>query len=476
MAVRFAALVEQACGAAPQVASVLDRSMSLARLLRSIEERLDSGAPFAAIHGRGASVVRASDLTLARVLPEALSGQLVGDVAAPRTILLTGANGFLGRFLWLELVARLAQRDGELVCIVRGADDDAARQRLRAAFSSTDLALRAALDAATASGRLSVYAGDLMQPRLGLTAARHDELSERIDAIVHAGALVNHALSYAELFEPNVLGTAQVMRLAIQRRRKSIHFISSTAVLGGLRRSEPVRETELAAALWPRRADGGADAYAVGYGTSKWACEILLEALSRELALPVTVFRCGLLLAHRRYLGQLNEDDLMTRLWRGILDTKLAPTSFFASPAAVAPFDGVPVDFAAAAIASIALEASAGFSTYHPGGGDEGPSLDRLLEWIERDGHALRRLPYCEWLAAFRTALEMLDEPQRRRSALPVLHAWAHPIFDQLGIDSSKFRARLASDSLPSSSIPSSSITESYFRELLHALKPSHAP
>ncbi len=53
-------------------------------------------------------------------------------------------------------------------------------------------------------------AGDLAQPQLGLSQDVYDSLCAELDTIVHNGALVNHAYSYEQLFEPNVLGSVEV--------------------------------------------------------------------------------------------------------------------------------------------------------------------------------------------------------------------------------------------------------------------------
>ena len=36
-------------------------------------------------------------------------------------------------------------------------------------------------------------------------------LAAEVDTVVHNGALVNHAYSYQQQFEPNVLGTVEVL-------------------------------------------------------------------------------------------------------------------------------------------------------------------------------------------------------------------------------------------------------------------------
>ena len=56
----------------------------------------------------------------------------------PRSILLTGGTGFLGRYLLREL---LASSDRQLFCLVRAADDESARSRLLSALNAAGAGL-----------------------------------------------------------------------------------------------------------------------------------------------------------------------------------------------------------------------------------------------------------------------------------------------------------------------------------------------
>ena len=103
-------------------------------------------------------------------------------------MLLTGANGFLGRFLALDLLERAASHGGRVVCIVRAPSDEAALERRSASFQDPDPALWARFQALSA-GRLTVLQGDLMKPRLGLPDEVYDRLCEEVDCIVHNGSL-----------------------------------------------------------------------------------------------------------------------------------------------------------------------------------------------------------------------------------------------------------------------------------------------
>jgi len=79
---------------------------------------------------------------------------------------------------------------------------------------------------------LRAAAGDLAKINLGLKPEAYKRVAAEVDTIVHNGALVNHAFSYRQLFEPNVLGTVEIMKLAIATRVKALTFISSVGVAG----------------------------------------------------------------------------------------------------------------------------------------------------------------------------------------------------------------------------------------------------
>ena len=68
------------------------------------------------------------------------------------------------------------------------------------------------------------------------------------------------------------------------------------------------------------------DSYANGYGNSKWAGEVLLREANDLCGLPVSVFRCDMILADTSYAGQLNLPDMFTRMMFSLVATGIAPT------------------------------------------------------------------------------------------------------------------------------------------------------
>ncbi|WP_158884832.1 carboxylic acid reductase [Amycolatopsis anabasis] len=434
-ALSFSNLLQEIFDIEVPVGVVISPANSLRQLAEYIEAERTSGAKrptFASVHGPGASAVRASDLTLdkfldARTLAGARTLPRADGVA--RTVLLTGANGYLGRFLCLEWLERLAPEGGKLICIVRGSDAAAARKRLDDAFDSGDAELLRHYRE-LADGKLEVLAGDIGEPNLGLDEGTWDRLAGTVDRIVHPAALVNHVLPYGQLFGPNVVGTAELIRMAITTRIKPVTYLSTVGVAAGVGPAALDEDADIRATSPVRQID---ESYANGYGTSKWAGEVLLREAHDLFGLPVAVFRSDMILAHSRYAGQLNVPDMFTRLLLSLVATGIAPRSFYPTDAEGnrqrAHYDGLPADFTAEAIATLGGQATDGFWTYNTvNPHDDGISLDVFVDWLAETGHPIHRIDdYGDWFARFETAIRALPEKQRQHSLLPLLHAFERP-------------------------------------------------
>ncbi len=445
-ALTFSNLLHDVFDVDVSVGLIIGPTSDLRQLAQYIESERESGskrATFATVHGRGATEVRAADLTLDKFIDTKTLTQapsLPRATGAPHTVLLTGANGYLGRFLALEWLERLAETGGELIAIVRGTDPDAATRRLHDVFDSGDPLLLERFRA-LAADHLKVIVGDIGEPNLGLDQATWNDLAQRVDMIVHPAALVNHVLPYDQLFGPNVVGTAELIHLAITNRIKPINYLSTVSVAMTV---DPARFTEDGdiRTISPVRAID--DGYANGYGNSKWAGEVLLREAHDLCGLPVAVFRSDLILAHSYYAGQLNVPDMFTRLIFSLLVTGIAPFSFYETDPqgnrARAHYDGLPADFVAESVTTLGTQigtAPNGSGTAGSGGyrsfdvmnpHDDGVSLDVFVDWLIQAGHDIRRVDdHAEWLARFDTALRALPDKQRQRSVLPLLNAYQRP-------------------------------------------------
>ena len=421
----FAVLIEDIFGVELNVNAILSPAASPRYWARLVEAALGEGlstATFSSVHGKGSRELYAKDLDLAAFIDPSVLENAVFEppVTETRTVLLTGATGFLGRFLCLEWLERLAPLGGKVIALVRAPNEDEARRRVSACFATS-----AELEehfSELANGTLEVMVGDIAETNLGVDDAQYARLALDVDRIVHPAALVNHVLDYESLFAPNVAGTAALIALALTTRQKTIDFVSSGAVSPHLDARDDIDEDS---ALM--ESITLSERYANGYGVSKWAGENLLQAASQRFNLPVNVFRGDMMLAHRSYPEQINVEDTFTRLFFSVIATGLAPVSFF-PPASDgsrvrAHYDGLPVDFVARAITEMGLAHSTGLTTYNvTNHADDGISLDVFVDWIIAAGYPVERVEdYDEWLTRFEAKLSALPEEKRAASSLQVL-------------------------------------------------------
>ncbi|MBA0044838.1 carboxylic acid reductase [Mycobacteroides sp. LB1] len=414
------------------VGDIVSAANDLTAIARIVETQRDSGSvrPTAeSVHGVGHTEIRAADLTLDKFIDEATlqaAPSLPKSTGAPQTVLLTGSNGYLGRFLALEWLERLDKTDGKLIAIVRGKDTQAAYERLEDAFDSGDAELLKHFRS-LADKHLEVLPGDIGDPDLGLDSDTWQHLADTVDLIIHPAALVNHVLPYKQLFGPNVVGTAEIIKLALTTKIKPVTYLSTVAVAISVDPKVFDEDADIRTISAIRPIDDG---YANGYGNSKWASEVLLREAHDLCGLPVAVFRSDMILAHSRYTGQLNVPDQFTRLILSLIATGIAPGSFYQAQATgerpLAHYDGLPADFTASAIT--ALRAIEGFHTYdsvNPHA--DGVSLDSFVDWLIDAGYPIQRIAkYSEWFDRFDTAIRGLPEKQKQHSLLPLLHAYRY--------------------------------------------------
>ncbi len=382
------------------------------------------GPTFESVHGADVGEIHARDLTLDAFIDAptlTTAPTLPRPTGEVRTVLLTGATGFLGRYLVLEWLKRLAPVDGTLVCLVRAPSDDVARRRLDDTFDSGDpVLLQHFRD--LAAGRLRVIAGDKGAVGLGLDERTWQQLADGVDQIVDCAAFVNGILPYREFFGPNVVGTAELIRFALTARLKPYTFVSTADVRHQIEPASFTEDADIRAISPSRSLDA---TFANGYGNSKWAGEVLLREAHDLCGLPVTVFRCDMILTDTIHQGQLNVSDNFTRMVLSLVATGLAPASFYQRGAdgrrQRAHYDALPVGFVSEAIA--ALGVVDGYQTYHVmNPHDDGIGLDEYVDWLIEAGHPIERIDdFGEWLRRFEASLRALPDRQRHRSVLQVL-------------------------------------------------------
>ena len=432
-ALTFSNLLEEIFGVEVPVGVIINPAGDVQHLADYIEAERGAGAKrpsFSTVHAPGSTRIYAGDLTLDKFIDKQLlagAPKLARSSESIHTVLLTGATGYLGRFLALAWLERLAASGGRLICIARASDVAQARQRIESALD-TDPGLMKHFRA-LAARHLEVLPGDIGLPNLGLEEDTWSRLAGTVDLIVHPAAHVNHVLPYNQLFGANVVGTAELIRLAITTKLKRIHHISTLGV-NAVAKTLVDEDSDIRLSIPACELD---DSYANGYGVSKWASEVLLREAFDLCGLPVAVFRPGMILAHSQYAGQLNVPDMFTRLLFSLVTTGIAPSTFYAHDATGgrprARYDGLTVNFLAESIAAIGANHPAGFHSYNLSSPhDDGISLDTFVDWLIEAGCKIERInKYDEWLSRFETAMRALPEEQRQESMLAILGPYRHP-------------------------------------------------
>ena len=151
-------------------------------------------------------------------------------MTTPRAVLLTGATGLVGAYVLDRLAAEpdlaihVLVRSGRGTCVTRRIAE------LGRYFG------RAAL-----ADRVTIHAGDVSRPQLGLDAATATVLTATLTDVIHAAADVSLAPDCHAVRAANVQGTQHVLDLCAPRCRL---FLVSTAYVAGLCERE-FREADL---------------------------------------------------------------------------------------------------------------------------------------------------------------------------------------------------------------------------------------
>lgn len=288
-----------------------------------------------------------------------------------RTVLLTGATGFLGAFLLAEL---LRQTEATIVCLVRARSADECHARITrslAQYGIDGLPLE----------RVEALPGDLAQPWLGLDESTFAALAQRIDVIYHNGAAVNFVYPYAALRAPNVQGTVEVLRLAGMGEVKPVHFVSTLAVAEvGNGASDLVREATSLPTLPTMDHDSG-------YVQSKWVAERLVMEAQRR-GVPATIHRPDRIAADTSS-GASNNVDFFYRFLAGCVALRAVPLLDIRERM-------IPVDYVSKAIVHISRQPKAlgqAFHFFH----HEPLALRAIVEELHTRVNSIMVLPYAAW-------------------------------------------------------------------------------
>lgn len=227
-------------------------------------------------------------------------------------ILLTGATGFLGSYLLHDL---LINTDSRIYILVRGKDYNDAKQKYENKYRYYfGVDLNGKYDE-----RVFVVNGDLSYDYFGLDAELYDELSRKIDCIIHSAAIVKHYGVYSRFYEINVKGTERILKFAQTGRNKDFNHISTTGIaFANIEGRDRILFTEY-------DFDFGQELRNV-YTQTKFLAEKLVHE-ARESGMNVNIFRIGNIVGDSKTgVFQLNiEENAVYTLLRSLIKLDYIP-------------------------------------------------------------------------------------------------------------------------------------------------------
>jgi len=272
-------------------------------------------------------------------------------------IFLTGSTGYIGAHVASLLLERHSDR---LNLLVRAKTEQEASERL---WHAMQLHVDFPRFQDALAARISIFRGDLTDPRFGLDAADYAHLIGTTESVIHCAASLNRK-SEKSCLNVNLRGTLEVAQLA--RRAQDAHGLRrfsqvSTVAVAGHRSHEVV--TEDASIDWNR---SDYDPYA----RTKKFCEHMVRELLPDVSR--TVFRPSIVLGDSRRPETTQFD--MVRAFVFLAGLPVLP---FRSTDRL---DIVPVDYVAESIVTLHQKQKPAHEIYHLSSGTGSETFGQLTK------------------------------------------------------------------------------------------------
>lgn len=304
-------------------------------------------------------------------------------------IFLTGSTGYIGAHVASILLARHPDR---LNLLVRAKTEQEANERL---WHALQLHLDFAEFHGALETRISVFRGDLTEPRFGLDPADYTRLIGTTESVIHCAASLNRK-SEKSCLNVNLRGTLEVAQLA--RRAQDAHGLRrfsqvSTVAVAGHRSHEVVAED--VSVDWNR---SDYDPYA----RTKKFCEHMVRELLPDVSR--TVFRPSIVLGNSRRPETTQFD--MVRAFVFLAGLPVLP---FRSNDRI---DIVPVDYVAESVAALHQKANPAHEIYHLSSGTGSETFGQVTHALAESAGKMEPLFWPGLERSFTAAVKWLSNFQ----------------------------------------------------------------
>ncbi|KAH5436290.1 hypothetical protein HBI47_076740 [Parastagonospora nodorum] len=213
--------------------------------------------------GSGINIDWSAETDVPNAIQKSLLSAKAVDFMTTRTIILTGATGFLGQAYLKALLSDSKVTAVHCVAVRLG------RAGTKRLLSVPDSLIH--------HSKVEIHAGDLAEPRLGLGEETITRIFVIADCIIHNGADTSHVKSYTSIRKTNYESTQELIKICLGKnfqRMVPFHFVSSGSIWSS---SGLSIASETSAAAYPPD-----QKLSTGYSLSKWASEIFLEKVFEQ--------------------------------------------------------------------------------------------------------------------------------------------------------------------------------------------------
>ena len=310
-----------------------------------------------------------SKFTETRYFNSNTKGSAVGERGG-EVVVLTGATGALGAHILDQ--CRANPNVTRIYCLVRGADEHAAHERVNKALQQRQLQTFSSEDP---NDKIVVLQAQLGNSQLGLEKVLYDQLAREVTLIMHVAWSVNFRMKLRSFVKDNIAGVTNLINLALASPKLEpprFAFCSSVASAMAYRDTNLVPEEVIQD---PTAATG------LGYSQSKWVAELICEAANATTRLKgrVLIYRVGQLAGDTKH-GVWNVKEAWPMMLSAVKITGSLPALEDEK------LDWLAVDVAATALiqGTEVMVEDGKLPVFHVLNDNSRPSWMELLNWLSK--------------------------------------------------------------------------------------------
>lgn len=323
-------------------------------------------------------------------------------ISTPKTILLTGATGFLGSHILAKLLDT-PQQIQKIYCAVRKKENRLPDQRLKDRMhfyfgDSYDDKIQDFVE---------VIDSDINETDLGIEPSTFSKLLQQVDTVIHCAANVKHYGNYDDFEKTNIVGTRNILKFC-QMANSSLHYISTMTISGNY-----LVKQNLDKIVFHENSFFQNQSFASNvYSKSKLIAEsIVLRGI--QSGLNATIYRIGDLTGRYSdgfFQQNIQDNAIYTRL-KSMLEIGAIPDTILKNL-----LEFTPVDYAAEAVCKILYATENNHRIFHI----YNPNMIQtsvLLEWMKGLGFTMTVKPQDEFIDLVKQ-LSTNEEHQKKISGI----------------------------------------------------------